>query len=58
MKEIMTAEEFAKKMEKLSTIYDVEERHLQMDYLLIEVLRQLGYNKGCDIWVQTDMWFA
>lgn len=57
---IITAEEFAEKMNEIVNRYpyDVEARHIKMERLLIETLRQLGYDKGCNVFEAADMWFA
>lgn len=57
---VMTPEEFANKMESIQVelSYDLEQRHIDMDGLMMEVLTALGYGKGIDIYRSTDMWYA
>ena len=63
---IMTPEEFAKKMKKISdnlkyqndVYYDEEDAHMQMDDLMSDLLRQLGYGEGIDIFDNTSKWYA
>lgn len=63
---IMTPEEFAKKMKKISdnlkyqndAYYDEEDAHMQMDDLMSDLLRQLGYGEGIDIFDNTSKWYA
>ena len=63
---IMTPEEFAKKMKKISdnlkyqndAYYDEEDAHMQMDDLMSDLLRQLGYGEGIDIFDNTSKWHA
>lgn len=63
---IMTPEEFAKKMKKISdnlkyqndAYYDEEDAHTQMDDLMSDLLRQLGYGEGIDIFDNTSKWHA
>ena len=54
---IMTPEEFAKAMKKASD-YDEEVAHMQMDDLMSDLLRQLGYGEGIDIFENTYKWHA
>lgn len=63
---IMAPEEFAKKMKKISdnlkyqndAYYDEEDAHMQMDDLMSDLLRQLGYGEGIDIFDNTSKWHA
>lgn len=57
---IMTPEEFAKKMKKISDNlkYQEEDAHMQMDNLMSDLLRQLGYGEGIDIFDNTSKWYA
>ena len=55
---VMTPEEFKNKMIELSKDDDIEDRHINMDCLMGEVLRSLGYGEGVDIFDKTDMWYA
>lgn len=63
---IMTPDEFAKKMKKISdnlkyqndAYYDEEDAHMQMDDLMSDLLRQLGYGEGIDIFDNTSKWYA
>lgn len=62
----MTPEEFAKKMKKISdnlkyqndAYYDEEDAHMQMDDLMSDLLRQLGYGEGIDIFENTNKWYS
>lgn len=62
----ITPEEFAKKMKEIKDAYidededwnDVEDVHFDMDVLMMEVLRSLGYGEGVDIFDETDKWYA
>ena len=54
----MTPEEFARQMHELSKIEDLEDRHMEMDGLMMRTLRMLGYNDGVDIFCNTEMWYA
>ena len=63
IKEItITPEEFSKRMRDIQYTYkeryDIEERHVAMDDLMCELLRELGYGKGIDIFKDTDKWYA
>lgn len=70
---IMTPEEFAKAMRKISdklnapimsvfctesTHYDEEDAHLEMDGIMADLLRQLGYGEGIDIFKNTNKWYS
>ena len=63
---VMTPEEFAKKMKKISdnlkyqndAYYDEEDAHMQMDDLMSDLLRQLGYGEGIDIFENTNKWYS
>ena len=59
---VMTPEEFAKAMKKASdnlndptgnSYYDEEDAHLEMDGIMTDLLRQLGYEEGIDIFENT-----
>ena len=54
---IMTPEEFAKAMKKASD-YDEEDAHSKMDGIMADLLRQLGYGEGIDIFDNTSKWYA
>lgn len=70
--EVMTPQEFAEKMRGLvekhtsyidffgkDTPYlDPEECHPEMDHLMCEVLIQLGYEEGVDIFRNTKKWYG
>lgn len=53
----MTPEEFEQKMRELVT-GDIEVDHLKMDELMCELLKQLGYEKGVEIFEETGRWYA
>ena len=64
---IMTPEEFANAMKKASDnlndptghpYYDEEVAHMQMDDLMSDLLRQLGYGEGIDIFENTNKWYS
>lgn len=61
---IITPEEFEERMlkiqKKLETDpwIDEEETHGEMDQLMEDVLRSLGYGAGCDIFDNTPKWYA
>ena len=64
---VMTPEEFAKAMKKASDnlndptghpYYDEEVAHMQMDDLMSDLLRQLGYGEGIDIFENTNKWYS
>lgn len=63
----MTPEEFAEKMQKArettgfifgTEVPDIETAHENMDDLMCQVLRDLGYGEGIDIFCNADKWYA
>jgi len=57
----MSPEEFKLKMieiNKLSEVEDVEEAHGLADGLMCEVLEQLGYKEGIEIFNQMSKWYS
>lgn len=54
---VMTFEEFAEKMEKLTEL-DMERRHVEMDNLMCELLTELGYGEGVEIFEDCYKWYA
>lgn len=58
MENVMTPEEFATKMRELSDSGDLEGAHVEMDDLMCEILKSLGYGEGVEIFENTDKWYA
>lgn len=56
--EIMTPEEFEQKMIEISMMDDTQDRHEAGDTLMQEVLTQLGYGSGADVFEEFDKWYA
>ena len=56
----MTPQEFKNKMQELKDKFgsDFEAVHGCMDDLMLECLRSLGYQEGCDIFDSQEMWYA
>lgn len=56
----MTPEEFATKMEAIYERYhdDEEFAHMFMDDCMCELLRDLGYGDGIDIFYKQGKWYA
>lgn len=54
----ITPEEFYQRMVELSKNGDTECSHEQMDDLLCEVLKQLGYSKGVEVFDCADKWYS
>ena len=65
---LLTPEEFTKSMKDISDklvnppkgypYYDKEDAHREMDDLMLDLLRSLGYGDGVDIFENTDKWYA
>lgn len=56
--ENITPEEFYQRMLKILECGDKEVAHINMDELLCETLKQLGYSKGIEVFENTDKWYA
>ena len=54
----MTPKEFKDKMEVISEIPNTDERHESGDNLMSDVLDELGYADGVDIFWDMDKWYA
>lgn len=56
----MDPQRFYEKMADIRDQYknDIEEKHFQMDNLMCETLRELGYNAGVTVFENTDLWYA
>lgn len=54
----MTPEQFKQKMLEIKGIKDEENRHVEADYLMGEVLKELGYGDGVEIFREMDLWYA
>ncbi len=56
---VITTERFEKMMREIvERDLHPEDQHLEMDALMCETLRQLGYGKGVDIFENTEKWYA
>ena len=65
---VLTPEEFVKAMKDISDkltnpskdnpYYDEEDSHAEMDGLMCDLLRSLGYGDGIDIFNKTPKWYA
>lgn len=51
----MSSEDFAQKMERFSNLPSIQARHVRMDMLMLDLLTELGYKKGVDIFMNTEM---
>lgn len=56
----ITPEEFYQKMIEIRKTkgFDEEDIHRDMDDLLCETLKQLGYSKGVEVFEDTHKWYA
>ena len=60
----MTPEEFAKQMQEIkdsaeeSDDVKTESDHIKQDALMCQVLTELGYNEGVNIFNDTEKWYA
>ena len=57
--DILTPLEFYVRMKELmEEPYDTEIKHIQMDALMCDLLRDLGYGAGVEIFLGTYKWYA
>ena len=54
----MTPEEFKKAMQKIDDRGDKEYGHMEADELMCDLLEELGYGEGVDIFRQMSKWYA
>lgn len=54
----LDAEDFVIKIKFASQRIGTEEAHMEMDKLMCEKLRELGYGKAVDIFESTGKWYA
>lgn len=60
---MMTPEEFKDEMVKCfstpdSVGYNTEDKHREADGLMADVLRELGYGDGIDIFYDSERWYS
>ena len=59
---MMTPKEFAKRMRAISAAggdtLDLEDAHIDMDILMEELLIDLGYREGIEIFRRMEKWYA
>jgi hypothetical protein len=48
---------FAQKMRKLLS-GDYEVAHMDMDLLILDLLRELGYEEAVEVFISQDKWYA
>lgn len=51
----VSSEDFAQKMKRFSNLPSIQARHVRMDMLMLDLLTELGYKKGVDIFMNTEM---
>lgn len=50
-----SSEDFVQKMKCFSNLPSIQARHVRMDTLMLDLLTELGYKKGVDIFMNTEM---
>ena len=55
--ENMTPKEFRDRMEELSHL-DTERRHIEMDNCMCDLLTELGYGEGVEIFNSVTLWYS
>jgi hypothetical protein len=57
--DVMSPAEFAERMRKIAEVVgDPEASHGEGDQLMTELLCQLGYGEGCDVFDKMPKWYA
>ena len=54
----MTREEFKNKMQTIADKRDIEGGHIEADDLMCELLKDLGYGEGVEIFEEMGKWYA
>lgn len=56
----MTPDEFAEKMKRIveETVWDVENCHREMDDVMCELLTELGYGEGVQVFYGAEKWYS
>ena len=55
---MMNPKEFADKMRQIADKKDTERGHVEMDDLMCELLKSLGYREGVEIFDDAPKWYA
>lgn len=55
---MITPKEFADKMREYDKSNDPEMKHVHADDLMCEVLRELGYEEGVEIFEEMYIWYS
>ncbi len=58
MPKAMTPEEFKIEMEEYCSGYDTQGAHMAADALMCQLLEELGYAEGIEIFRNTKKWYA
>lgn len=58
MEDIMSPEEFKKKMKEYSKSPFISDAHMDADALMMNVLESLGYGEGVEIFDSMEKWYA
>ena len=54
----MSPAEFKKEMFELATLGDEESAHQKADYIMCDILEELGYLEGIEIFKNMERWYA
>ena len=54
----MSPTEFEEAMSRIAATVDIEERHIEADDLMCEVLTELGFGRGVEIFERMPKWYA
>ena len=58
MADLILAGEFERRMKEIEKMGDIEDRHVEADNLLCEVLESMGYSAGTKIFREMRKWYA
>lgn len=50
--------DYTERMRELSNSDDIEGRHYEMDDLMCEILKEMGFDELVDIFNETEKWYA
>lgn len=53
-----TPEEFKQMMKEIAKKNDTEKGHIEADHLMCDLLRELGYQEGADIFEEMGKWYS
>jgi hypothetical protein len=55
---MLTPEQFSNEMKSIFKNLDTEGAHVEADRLMCELLRELGYSQGVQVFKEAEKWYA